>query len=238
MHFLFPPKFLTSQYKVNLSECFVWNKRLTNPCCVPFTLVFHISTFNIPVLSWNTLDMCQRKTLHSTFKHWSCKSGSWITSFTCVKLTLSWDQEIVGEAEVGNILLAVFKSQLPTDSPSPGVTYPRWWKCLCNPDGTNMWPCYFPTQPVCSRAGDDPIRHWTRALLHTESGDAVRCCFAALAMQVTLSFSSLGLFQPLVTLSNRERRVFSILEKRSLSLGYWTVVESSVPWEQRSALDL
>lgn len=42
MHFLFPAKFLTCQYYMNLAEHFVWIRRLTLPCCVFFTLVFHI----------------------------------------------------------------------------------------------------------------------------------------------------------------------------------------------------
>lgn len=99
--------------------------------------------------------------------------------------------------------------------------------------GHGVWPCCFPSQPVRSSTGGHPVGHRAQPSLHqTEPEDAIRYSFAILTTHITLGFSSLVLFQPLITPCNGEWWVFRILEKRSLNLGYWTAVQSSVPQEQ------
>lgn len=78
--------------------------------------------------------------------------------------------------------------------------------------------------------GGDPIPHRAKSTLHhSESGDAVRCCFFVLATHGTLILPSFGLVQPLITPSNRKWRIFSILELSSLSLEYGIAIKSSGP---------
>lgn len=213
---------------MNLAKLFVWVKRLTYPCCVFFTLVFHILAFNSPaLLSLNSPDMYRRKPLLYTFRLNTGSAGQDPGLLLLFTLNLHWTEtrSLFGRWKWGLYCRQHSNLSHPHSQPKPQGELSWWWV------ETAMCPRWDTAcDPAASPAS---LRAAVRDVIPSNTGLSPRCTKlsqevpSGAALMSLPHKSSLGLFQPLITLSNREWRVFSILEKRSL--GYWTAVESSVP---------